>query len=265
MRFLNSSMRNFTFKTLCFLCLTFSFYSCIEDTDGVNEELYMGVSAARWDVGKSANFLLAADQFPALELELVYMEGYEPSDKMLESLVEFLEKYTFKPEGIRLLLKEIPAMNKETYTTEEIATIENDYRESYNEGNTISVFLLVVDGDFEKNEEDSFTIGAAYRNTSLVLFGSQIEKNSGGIRRPSKSNLETTVVLHEMGHLLGLVNVGSEMVEPHEDEAYDHHCDNEDCLMYWAIETNSIFNYMRDVIPSLDGNCERDLRANGGK
>lgn len=82
-----------------------------------------------------------------------------------------------------------------------------------------------------------------------MLFGSQIEKNSGGIRRPSKSNLETTVVLHEMGHLLGLVNVGSEMVEPHEDESYDHHCDNEDCLMYWAIETNSFLIICK--MPSL--------------
>lgn len=258
-------MKKFTFKTLGLLCLSLGFYACIEDSEGVNEELYMGVSAARWDVGKSANFLLAADQFTALELELVYMEGTKPSDEMIKMVVDFLEKYTFKPDGIRLVLKEIPGMNKETYTTEDIVKIESDFRESYNNGNTVSVFILVVDGGFENDEENSLAIGAAYRNTSLVLFGSQIDKNSGGIRRPSKIDLETTVALHEIGHLLGLVNVGSDMVVSHEDDENENHCDNKDCLMYWAIETEGYFNFMQNTIPTLDNNCERDLRANGGK
>jgi len=258
-------MKKIAFKTLVFLCLSFGFYSCVESSDDYKEALYRGVAAARWDVGKSANFLLSTDPFTAMELELVYMQGFKPSDQMIELMVEFLEKYTFKPDGITVLEKEIPAMNKGDYSTEDIAKIEEDYRERYNKGNTVSVFLLVVDGDFKQSEESSFTIGAAYRNTSLVLFGNRIAENSGGFIKPSKAALETTVALHEMGHLMGLVNIGSDMVILHEDEENENHCDNEDCLMYWAIETNSIFNYMKQSVPTLGNNCELDLRANGGK
>jgi predicted Zn-dependent protease len=258
-------MKKAAYKSLVFAFLPFLFYSCLESGEGNNEDLFTGVAAARWDVGKSANLLLSADHFTAMKLELLYMEGYKPSQEMLDRMVSFLEQYTIKPEGIAVLLKEIPAMNKGGYSTEDIAKMENDYRTSYNEGNTISVFLLVVDGDYKQTDESSFTIGAAYRNTSLVLFGKQIEENSGGIRKPDKATLETTVALHEMGHLLGLVNSGSEMVNPHEDDENKNHCENEDCLMYWAIETNSIFGFMKQSIPTLDRNCKMDIRANGGR
>ena len=258
-------MKRFYFKTLVFTCMTLCFYSCVETTPENKVDLYSGVGAARWDVGKSANFLLSDELFTALELELVYMEGYKPTEKMVESMISFLGKYAFKPEGITVIEKEIPAMDKGEYTTEEIAKIEEDYRQHYNAGKTLSVFLLVVDGDFKKNDESTFTIGAAYRNTSIVLFGNRIEENSGGFIKPSKETLETTVALHELGHLMGLVNVGTDMVVPHEDQENENHCDNEDCLMYWAIETKSIFNYMRQTVPTLDDNCEMDLRGNGGR
>ena len=258
-------MRNFTNKMLLLLCLSSGFYSCVENSDEYREALYTGVAAARWDVGKSANFLLSSDIFTAMELELVYMEGFKPSDQMVELMVAFLEKYTLKPDGITVVLKEIPSMNLGEYTTEDIAKIEEDYRERYNEGTTVSVFLLVVDGDYKKSEDNSFTIGAAYRNTSLVLFGNRIAENSGGVIKPRKAILETTVALHEMGHLMGLVNLDNDMVIPHEDEEHESHCDNKDCLMYWAIETSGIFNYMQQSVPKLDDNCELDLKENGGR
>jgi predicted Zn-dependent protease len=252
-------------KLLVFAFLPFLFYSCLESGEGNNEDLLSGVAAARWDVGKSANLLLSADHFTALELEMVYMKGYKPSQEMLERMVSFLELYTVKPGGISVISKEIPAMDKGEYSAEDIAKIENDYRKSYNKGKTIAVFLLVLDGNYKQTDEESFTIGAAYRNTSLVLFGKPIEDNSGGIRKVDKATLETTVALHEMGHLLGLVNSGTDMVNPHEDEENKNHCENEDCLMYWAIETNRIFGFMQRSVPTLDGNCKMDIRANGGR
>lgn len=229
------------------------------------EDPFVGLSAARWDVGKSANFLLSDDRFTNLEIEVVYMEGYKPTDFLLESMVEFLQETTRKPGGIEIIEREIPAEGKEFYNTEEIADLEDRYRKSYNEGNTVSVFFLVVDGSYMQDEEEFFTIGAAYRNTSMILFGKRILENSGGFGKPSRSTLETTVALHELGHLLGLVNVGSEMVTPHEDEGKEFHCDNDACLMYWTVETDNVLRFTPQTIPLLDENCRNDLRGNGGR
>ncbi|SHN27179.1 Predicted Zn-dependent protease [Cyclobacterium lianum] len=255
-------MRLFRITGIFFLIILL--HGCEEP---VREDPFVGLGAARWDVGKSANFILSDDRFTALELEIAYMEGFRPTNFMMSEMTNFLGEVALKPAGVRIVEKEIPAGGEEFYTTSAIAELEDQYRESYNEGDTVSVFLLVVDGYFMQNEEEYFTIGAAYRNTSMVLFGKRIAENTGGFRRPGRGNLEATVALHELGHLLGLVNIGTDMVVPHEDPDEDHkyHCDNEDCLMYWAVETSNILNFMQNDVPELDDNCRNDLRANGGR
>jgi len=251
-------------RLLFFPILAFLVFACEEP---MREDPFVGVGAARWDVGKSANFLLSDDRFTAMEIEIAYMEGFRPTNFMMDEMTNFLQHLTLKPDGIHVIEKEIPVEGEEFYTTAHLSELENRYRESYNEGDTVSVFLLVVDGYFRQNEEEYFTIGAAYRNTSMALFGKRIAENSGGFRRPGRGNLEATVALHELGHLLGLVNVGSEMVTPHEasDEDHKFHCDNEDCLMFWAVETSNVLNFMQNSVPELDENCRNDLRANGGR
>jgi hypothetical protein len=67
---------------------------------------------------------------------------------------------------------------------------------------------------------------------------------------------------HEFGHLLGLVDVGSPTVNPHEDTNHPNHCDSRDCLMYYATETAATSN---NIALTLDDNCKADLKANGGK
>lgn len=251
-------------KLILFTFLALLFQGCEEP---IREDPFVGIGASRWDVGKSANFLLSDDRFTALELEIVYMEGFRPTSFMVSEMTDFLQELTLKPEGIRVTEREIPAEGEEFYNLERISELENRYRETYNEDNTLSIFLLVVDGYFQNNEEEYFTIGAAYRNTSMVLFGKRIAENSGGFSRPGRGNLEATIALHELGHLLGLVNIGTEMVTPHEDADEDRkfHCDNADCLMYWAVETSNVLNFMQNSVPELDENCRNDLRANGGR
>ncbi|HEY0356753.1 MAG TPA: hypothetical protein VGC29_11140, partial [Flavisolibacter sp.] len=71
---------------------------------------------------------------------------------------------------------------------------------------------------------------------------------------------------HEVGHLLGLVDIGSPMQTPHKDADHGSHCNNNSCLMYYASETTDILGLLlTGNIPGLDANCIADLRANGGK
>ena len=100
----------------------------------------------------------------------------------------------------------------------------------------------------------------------MALFEKVIRENTGRIGRPSATTVESTVLMHEFGHLLGLVDNGSPALQDHVDEEHGAHCTNENCLMYYAIQTTGFLtNLTGGTIPALDGNCLQDLKANGGK
>lgn len=247
------------------LFLTLTQASCWVDREESTVDPLVGEPAARARVGQLASQVLSSERFTRLEIEVVHMEGFRPTNQMLAGMVDFLETYTNKPDGIIFRLREIPARGQQSYTVQEILEIEKEERERYNERNILTAFLLVVDGYFSQDDEDSFALGAAYQSSSMVLFGRRIAENSGVFGRPGRALLETTIVLHELGHLMGLVNNGTDMVEDHEDEENHFHCDNSSCLMFWAVETNRVFGMVGGSVPELDEQCRQDLRANGGK
>lgn len=238
-------------------------FSCVDDR--VMEDPFSGKQAAKLGVGQLANQLLAGDRFSRMEIELVYMTGFRPTNFMLGEMITFLQDHVNKPDGIIFRQKEIPVLGQANYTISDIRELEETHRERYNERGIFTVFMLVVDGYFSQDDEESFALGAAYNSSSLVFFGPRIVESSGGFSRPPLPILETTVALHELGHLLGLVNNGTKMVHDHEDEEYESHCDNQGCLMYWAVETRRGLNLMGSTVPKLDDNCRNDLRTNGGK
>ena len=100
----------------------------------------------------------------------------------------------------------------------------------------------------------------------MVLFGKKIHDNSGGLGQASRTKLEATVLEHEFGHILGLVDIGTPMQTNHKDAAHGNHCNNTNCLMYYTSETTDILGFLiTGNIPSFDANCIADMHANGGK
>jgi hypothetical protein len=79
--------------------------------------------------------------------------------------------------------------------------------------------------------------------------------------------LETTVITHEFGHILGLTNLGTALQSKHEDAEHPKHCIEKTCLMYWSSEIGGGIGNMvsSGAAPQLDAQCIADLRANGGK
>ena len=144
----------------------------------------------------------------------------------------------------------------------EVVEIEKQNRSVFSSGDQISLYILYTNGTYT----DDKVLGVAYRNTSAVLFGKKIHDNSGALGQSSRTKLEATVLEHEVGHLLGLVDIGSPMQTPHKDVDHGSHCNNNSCLMYYASETTDILGLLlTGNIPGLDANCIADLRANGGK
>lgn len=221
----------------------------------------------RQNVGYSANHLLSDKKYERTTIQVIYMTGYKPSDEAMSSLISMITDHCNKPDGIVVTYKEIGAQGKDTYTLEDIKTIEDDERSEFTSRKNIAVTVLFLDGHSSDDSGNSAVLGAAYYNTSIVIYEKTIHEYSDQITEPERSKLETLVLNHEWGHLLGLVNVGTGMQTNHEDAAHSKHCVNEDCLMYWEAETASAINNIlgSTPIPELDANCIADLQGNGGK
>lgn len=244
------------FKTVILLVGTVILFSGCKKDDDEN------VVNNNGQVGNASNAFLSDDNYKKLNVEIIYMQGYAPTSSSIANIESFLSAHLKKPEGISVSLKEIPAQSQNSYSTGDLDNIENNHRSVYNEGNKITASIIFVDGSYT-NEN---VLGIAYKNTSMAIFGGTIDDNSGGISQPSRTKLESTVLNHEFGHVLGLVNVGTDMVENHEANNHEGHCDNDNCLMYYAAETTEIASFLiGNDIPQLDNNCKQDLIANGGK
>jgi len=209
-------------------------------------------------LGSSARRFLTATPFQSLVIEINYMPGFEPDAATLSAFSSFLSTYLNKPEGIRIRKNAIPASGKDRLSTTDLVQMERDYRTAFTYGSTITLHVLITDAAYSDDE----TFATSYWNTSFALFGKTVAANTGGSGEISRQQLLATLLEHEFGHLMGLVDQGSPMQQPHKDVDNGAHCNNSKCLMYYAIETDAS---IAPTIPALDAACRADLKANGGK
>jgi len=238
--------------TLCFLVLT----SCSKDDNDVK-------SNNKKTLGASARDLLSEDKYDSMIIEIVYVEGFEPSATAISNFVSFLSSRINKSGGITVEKRSIPAPGNTTYTNAQIIALEDVNRIHYNDGNQIAVWAFFADAKSSTDTDTSVVLGTAYRNTSFVIYENTVKKLSGGPFKPTTAVLESTVMEHEFGHILGLTNSGTPMLASHEDPDHKRHCNVSSCLMYWESESGS--NVLGGTIPQLDPQCIADLQANGGK
>lgn len=253
-------MKKFRFLFVLLLLFTFS---CSDDEDTIVEN-GTNPTPNLQPAGSSANDFLSANKYKSLVIEIVYVTGNKPNEQTVINFRNFMLARINKPGGISIIETEIPSPGKAPYDINEILAVEKTYRTKYNTPDTLAFFLFFADGGSVNDDNNSLILGTAYRNTSCVLYENSIQVLSNEANEPTRVVLETTVMLHELGHLLGLVNFGTPMQNDHEDLEHRKHCDNSTCLMFWRAETN-VMQMVGGSIPQLDANCLADLAANGGK
>ncbi|MES2003743.1 MAG: hypothetical protein V4450_04425 [Bacteroidota bacterium] len=249
-------------KRMIFLLLfTAIFAGCRKETVSTVDISGPNTTVDKQAVGQSAHQLLGADTYTNLTIEIQYAPGMKPQDQSITNLTNFLNTYLNKPGGVTVVQKQVGSIGAATVSTQDIVNFEDKNRAVYTDGNMISVYLYFADADYT----ESGVIGVSFRNTSIAIFEKTIQAKTGGINQASRVKVESGTLMHEMGHLLGLVNNGTAMVNPHEDASHKAHCSNSNCLMYYAIQTSGLMNALDNSIPALDADCVNDLKANGGK
>jgi predicted Zn-dependent protease len=245
-------------------------FSCSSETDEIIDNETgntINVVTNRQATGSSANDLLSDTNFKKTIVEIGFIEDFKPTETALNNFKNFIQNSTNKSQGVEFITKEIPSTGKTVYTLDEVVALEKLHRTKYNSNTTIAVWVLFINGKSSKDTNSSSILGSAYWNTSFVIYEETIHGLSNSAFEPNRSLLESSVIHHEFGHILGLTNLGSNLQSDHEDAEHPKHCIEEDCLMYWAAESSQGINSLISggKVPTLDAQCLADLKANGGK
>jgi len=242
-------------KSLLFSLLLFAVLSCDNEKDPaiINRSVRPG------------DFLSATD-YKSLTVEIVYVEGFQPTASTVQNLKAFLSARLNKPTGINVVQRAVPSSGASIMDVDLLRQIEKEERQENTGGSNITAYFYFSDVEYTNSTSSSKVLGVAYDYSSMAIFENSVHEFSGGVGKPSITTLETTVIFHEFAHILGLVNNGTQMQENHQDSSHEGHCNNQDCLMYYLAETSGIAtNLFGGAVPSLDANCLADLKAAGGK
>lgn len=255
-------MNFYNYRSLLISIFTFSIlmFGCSDSSTGPGDDGNGETFNSQAATGVSAEAFLRDDNFTRLDVEVDYMEGFEPTEDALNSLQSFLQDRLNKSQ-INITTSAIPAQGQNAYTTDEIRALEEQNRDAFTDAssNTLNAYFLVVDGEFS----DTNVLGIAYFNTSMALFGKTVANISGGLTEPSRTQVEATVLRHEFGHNMGLVGNGTPLQSDHQEQGA--HCTTDGCLMEAAVETTNFFQNFTGTVPDLEQFCVQDIQANGGK
>lgn len=245
--------------------MAFLLLSCSKN-DNLENVLINGNYSYKKQVGYSANDILSDKIFKNIHIEVMYVDGFKPTDNALNNLKSFIGSRTYKT-NIVVEARLIDISVKSIYSIDDVRNIEDANKIMFTDENQLVISALFLNGNSSSNTDTGVVLGTAYRNTSFVIFEETIHSFSNSSFEPSRIILESTVILHEYCHLLGLVNLGTNMVENHQDTTHGSHCVTENCLMYYQVENGKSVADMVSggQIPQLDANCINDLKANGGK
>ncbi|MFV8224710.1 hypothetical protein, partial [Christiangramia aquimixticola] len=241
--------------------------SCTKDTpaggssnDGIDRSANLKLT------GSSASDLLSDMDYTSMNIEIVYAEGFKPEDDAIKIFRDFLESRVYKPDGINILLRSVKSSGLSPFNNEDLKKVEKDTRTVYNAGDEIAVWIYFADGKKEDDQSNKPTLGTAFRNTSIILYGETIKNYANRNGAPAKALIEAATLNHEFGHLFGLVNLGIEPVSDHEDPNNEKHCVTDKCLMRASLDFGSgVINVIDGQgVPDLDDACKQDLQSAGG-
>ena len=196
----------------------------------------------------------------SLKMEVAYEQGAEPyamsssgdnvwkfTELNIESL--FVQRPValdvMVPSGLNEMTA-LPDQNKTGFTVDNILELADQYRISAGNETDGSIFILFLDGYYKKDDALQMNVmGIQITGTTVVaVFKPLITALRGAL--VVREYAEQSVVIHEIGHAIGLVNNGLPLASSHHDSQHEAHCTNTDCVMYWENEGSNISSFVQN-------------------
>ncbi len=199
--------------------------------------------------------------YDRLVVEIDYVAGKAPPQSAINLLKTRLGECLDKPGGIDIRLDDQIPGGGSPYTAEELVALRDQWKDAKHGDGQASAWMVYLDGRYSKSDS---VLGVALAGDTIAIFSDRVSAASNIL--VSTNKIHEAVIVHEFGHLLGLVDNGIPMVTNHEDSQNQGHSNNDDSVMYWAVETFDIVGLIQNGgIPTrFDSADKADLRNAGG-
>lgn len=173
-----------------------------------------------------------------LVIELDSVAGMAPRAAAESSLVARLGRLLDKPDGVAIVHGDAIASRgaDHAWTPEELTALgDATFNDDATPG-TVVMHVMWLDGHHSADTASGTVLGDSWGNLHTAMFHDSIEAVCGHQPLLGDSGCAQTqygVWLHEVGHVIGLVDDGLPMAAPHEDTAHPAHDTNSSCIMYW--------------------------------
>lgn len=196
-------------------------------------------------VGEVAPALLRPGRGDRVVLEVRTQEGAAPSSATIDHLVQVLSSASGKQVAVDG--PDLIGGGPHDWTQQEITSAAASAAQVESGRAQVVLRLLFLRGTYDG---DTSVLGVAVAGDVAAVFSDQVDSAAGLLVSPTV--VEDAVAMHEVGHLLALVDLllGSGRGDP------DHpgHSRNKRSVMYWQVESNLITQL-------LDGGIPRDFDA----
>jgi hypothetical protein len=184
------------------------------------------------DGGLGANsFLYLNRKVPKLTIEVDAVAGAAPSGATLDLVRRRLAGVADKPGGITILPTEtIGGQADGVWSTDDLAKSRARNRDRRSTSDAMVMYLAFLDGRYEQDD----AVGVAWSASTVAVFVEHIEEISTLL--VGADAIEAAATVHEVGHLLSLVNLGYRSPRAREDPDHPKHSSNPDSVMYWAVD-----------------------------
>ena len=213
---------------------------------------------------------LTSDSYQKWVIEVDYAATEKPSTALTRFLHDRLAPLVHK-DSIEVRLGESLEGNTDTsWSDGDVQSFAREHRNVETGMGTVATHVLFLAGHSSHDTDDGRVLGIAYGHDLIVIFSQSI-KNACTLPAPlcSPETYFQAVLVHEFGHVLGLVDNGVPMVRDHEadtcgSKADEGHSINQNSVMYCQVETSAI-TLLSKPPTDFDVDDKADLRAAGGK
>jgi hypothetical protein len=224
-------------------------------------------AAVEATAGAFAADYLRSTNFTRLVVEVDYPATRPPTPAALELLRDRLAERCDKPDGVVVVADDgIPESEMlSVMSIERVEGIEDRWRDTFSDlsTRTAAMYVLYVTGHSDEDANGSQILGIAHRGGSIAYFVDRAER--GDDLFVTTAEIEGAGLVHEAGHLLGLVGNGVPQVRYHVDPGSYYHDVNPDCVMYYIVHVSTTEPNIGDEdFAQFDRECVDDLQAFGG-
>jgi hypothetical protein len=166
-------------------------------------------------------------------------------------------------------MEDVGAIADEELTSSDLLALAAQHRDLEDSSTERTYYLLWVSGNFANGDGvQPGVLGVSIGDTGIVAMFKDVIESTGTVVVPNLERfVEQSVLIHEMGHALGLVDNGVPTTADHHDAEHGAHCRNDQCVMYWLNEgASDMAQFAADSVLAsdvilFDDDCLADVDA----